>query len=190
MGLAANVLNCMRRSGSPWRPAPPLEAPRSRPPSTGAIAQARRPLPPPHREPLGALASPSADETILACPPASGRDLVATSRVQGTAVFSADGRLEGRIGELSVEKTSGRIVYVLVRSGGFLGYGERYRPLPWGLLKYDWEKHGFVIPFDDAALQESPEFGDRDLHRFGVGEDPWRAAAARYYAPYLPVPYP
>jgi len=187
MSLAADLLNWVSRSASSWRDA---QDPRPQPRSTGAAVRARRPPRTLERQLLGDAADRGAGETLLADSPASGRDLVATSRVQGTAVFSADGELEGRIGDLSIDKASGQIIYVLVRFGGFLGYGERFRPLPWGLLTYDWEKHGYVIPFDDAALQEAPEFAERELHRFGVGDDPWREAVAHYYAPYLPVPYP
>lgn len=189
MSLAVSFLHWLSRSGSPWRGVSATQDSRPRPRSTDAVRRARRPLRPLERQPLGDPANDT-DEPLLADQPASGRDLVATSRVQGTAVFSCDGKLEGRIGELSIDKASGRIVHVLVRSGGFLGYGERFRPLPWALLAYDWEKHGYVVPFDDAALQAGPELSARDLHRFGVGDDPWRAAVARYYAPYVPIPYP
>ena len=36
-----------------------------------------------------------------------------------------------------IDKVSGKIAYAVVSFGGFLGMGEKYFTMPWGVLKYD-----------------------------------------------------
>ena len=42
--------------------------------------------------------------------------------------------------------------------GGFLGMGKKHNPLPWGTLKYDEKKSGYVINMDKKQLQDSPNY--------------------------------
>src|SRR5688572_30827787 len=84
--------------------------------------------------------------------------LITSDRVQATPVFNRAGERIGHIDQLSIDKVSGQVKYVLMSFGGFLGLGEKFHPLPWNALKYDTELDGYVVPMDKAALKSAPSY--------------------------------
>jgi hypothetical protein len=44
--------------------------------------------------------------------------------------------------------------------GGFLGIGSDLHPVPWGALKYDTDKGGFVTNISKESLEAAPKAGD------------------------------
>ena len=91
--------------------------------------------------------------------------LIASDKVEGTAVFSRSGERIGSIYNFMVDKVTGQIAYVVMSFGGFLGLGERFYPLPWKTLTYDPQRAGYVIDIDRAQLERAPSYA--------AGEDPW-----------------
>jgi len=63
--------------------------------------------------------------------------LIGSDKVEGTAVFGADGNKIGSIERVMIEKVGGRVSYAVLSFGGFLGIGDDHYPLPWQSLKYD-----------------------------------------------------
>ena len=61
--------------------------------------------------------------------------LIASDRVEGTAVRRPNGDMIGHIERLMIDKVSGQVSYAVMSSGGFLGMGARLLPLPWGRLR-------------------------------------------------------
>ena len=59
-----------------------------------------------------------------------GRSLRATAS-KVTTVFDLEGRDIGTIKRLLIEKVSGRVVYVDITFGGFLGLGSHHHTIPW-----------------------------------------------------------
>lgn len=84
--------------------------------------------------------------------------LIASDKVEGTSVYDAAGEKIGRIHNFMVDKVSGRVVYVVVSFGGFLGMGEDYFPLPWDNLAYDTNLGGYVTNVDRARLDDAPRY--------------------------------
>ncbi|MFN3389743.1 MAG: PRC-barrel domain-containing protein [Allosphingosinicella sp.] len=88
--------------------------------------------------------------------------LIASNKVEGTAVYGSDGEKLGSIYNFMVDKYSGRVKYAVMRySSGFLGFGERYYPLPWKVLDYDTRAGGYCIDMTEEDLENAPSF-DRD----------------------------
>jgi sporulation protein YlmC with PRC-barrel domain len=54
--------------------------------------------------------------------------LIGSDKVQGTAVYGAEGEKIGSIEPVMIEKISGTISYAVLSSGGFLGIGDDYYP--------------------------------------------------------------
>lgn len=75
--------------------------------------------------------------------------LIASSKVEATAVFDRAGERLGTVHTVMLDKISGQIAYVVMASGGVLGIGESYRPLPWKALVYSSELQGYVL--DDLS---------------------------------------
>ena len=104
--------------------------------------------------------------------------LIASDRIEGTAVRRPNGDRIGHIERLMIDKISGRVSYAILSFGGFLGMGTNLLPLPWARLKYDQNLGAYQLDIDDAELKHAPSFrddkdfdwGDRsreeDLHRY------------------------
>ncbi len=86
-------------------------------------------------------------------------DHIEASRVSGTSVYSTDGDKLGSIDDIVLGKRDGQVKYAILASGGFLGIGEDYYPLPWQTLKYDERQGGYVIGVTIDQLKGGPSFG-------------------------------
>ena len=72
-------------------------------------------------------------------------DLIASDKVEGTAVYGADGDRLGTIERFMVGKMSGQVEYAVMSFGGLFGMGHSHYPLPWQTLTYDTDKGGYVV---------------------------------------------
>jgi hypothetical protein len=119
----------------------------------------------------------------------AARRLVGAGRVVGTPVFSAQGERCGRIGDLSIDKASGRIDYALIYVENCLGFLRRVSAAPWSLLRYDAAVGGYVLPAEKADLEKGPHLSDEELQALGAGDRSWQERLALYYNPYVLAPY-
>jgi hypothetical protein len=55
-----------------------------------------------------------------------------------------------------IHKLSGKVAYAVMSFGGFLGMGEKYHALPWGVLTYDTNMGGYVVDIDKSRLEGAP----------------------------------
>jgi len=115
--------------------------------------------------------------------------LVTSSRVINAPVFDKAGERVGHIAELSIDKNTGQVRYVMIAFGGFLGIGERLHPTPWGVLDYDTTLDGYVTPLDKAALDAAPHYSHDELAEFGGGDSSYRDRLFAYYGPYGAAPF-
>jgi PRC-barrel domain len=72
-------------------------------------------------------------------------ELIASNKVEGTAVYNRQGERVGTLHHFMVGKRSGQVAYAIMSFGGFMGLGEKHYPLPWNELTYDKTKGGYVI---------------------------------------------
>jgi hypothetical protein len=84
--------------------------------------------------------------------------LIASIKVEGTAVYNRGGEKLGSIYNFMVNKRSGQVEYAVLQFGGVLGLGSDYYPLPWGVLTYDTERGGYVVDLDKAVLEKAPRY--------------------------------
>jgi PRC-barrel domain len=91
--------------------------------------------------------------------------LIASNKVEGTAVYNRQGEHLGAVYNFMVDKFTGQVAYAVMSFGGFLGLGESYHPLPWKSLTYDRRLGGYVVDLDKDRLEQAP--------RYGAGEDPF-----------------
>ena len=73
-------------------------------------------------------------------------------------VYNAEDEHMGHIKDLMIDVTSGRIEYVVVEFGGFLGIGVKYFALPFHLLRVDTEKKRIVFNLKKEMLENAPGF--------------------------------
>jgi sporulation protein YlmC with PRC-barrel domain len=63
--------------------------------------------------------------------------LIASDKVEGTAVYDADGKRIGKIERLMIDKLTGKVAYAVMSFGGILGIGADHYSIPWSLLRYN-----------------------------------------------------
>ena len=88
--------------------------------------------------------------------------LIASDKVEGTAVYSPDGHHLGTVQNFMVDKVSGQVAYAVLAFGGFLGVGESHHPLPWRSLRYSVELGGYVVDIDENTLSGAPSHSPGD----------------------------
>jgi sporulation protein YlmC with PRC-barrel domain len=86
--------------------------------------------------------------------------LIASNKVEGTAVYDPNGDKLGSIYNFMVEKRSGQVEYAVLQFGGILGLGSDYYPLPWSKLTYDTDQGGYVVDIDKETLERAPHYRD------------------------------
>ena len=84
--------------------------------------------------------------------------LVESDRIEGTAVYTVDGKQIGTIKRLIIEKVSGKVVYVVLSFGVLLDASPRTCTVPWGKLAYDVELGGFRTDIAESQLRDTPTF--------------------------------
>jgi sporulation protein YlmC with PRC-barrel domain len=111
----------------------------------------------------------------------TGKPLIESDRVEGTAVYDPQGNHLGSIKRLMIEKMSGKVAYAVMSFGGFLGMGGDEHTIPWSKLTYDTSLGGYRTDITEEELRGAPTFyrdqdyawsdreRERELH------DYWRA---------------
>lgn len=109
--------------------------------------------------------------------------LIGSDKVDGTAVYGADGEHIGSIKRVMIEKLNGKVAYAVLSFGGFLGIGDDYYPLPWATLKYNVELEGYqtMIPIDQ--VKGAPKYARTG--EWNLGD---RSRVDDYYG--VPIPMP
>jgi hypothetical protein len=116
-------------------------------------------------------------------------NLIGSDKVEGTAVYGADGGAIGSIERVMIDKVSGKVSYAVLAFGGFLGVGSDHYPLAWNSLTYDSELGGYLTDVTQEKLKGAPHFADDSewdwndpAHTRAI--DDYYASAGRSGAPY------
>jgi len=86
--------------------------------------------------------------------------LTATTII-GDKVYNNEDEKLGDIKDIMINVWDGRIEYVVVEFGGFLGIGEKFFAVPFGALELDTSRHAFVMNQQREVLENAPGF-DKD----------------------------
>lgn len=76
-------------------------------------------------------------------------------------VVNLEGEHIGRIEELMIDVTTGRVAYAVLSFGGFLGIHSKLFALPWSALTVDEMHKRFVVNVTRKTLDAMPGF-DKD----------------------------
>jgi hypothetical protein len=105
--------------------------------------------------------------------------LIASDRVEGTAVRRSNGGKVGTIQRLMIDKVSGNVAYAVLSFGGFLGMGQKHLPIPWARLTYDRLLGAYHLDLSDEELSRAPSFAsDKD---FDWGDRSQEVAIHNFY---------
>lgn len=106
------------------------------------------------------------------------KSLIASNKVEGTRVYDTAGGKLGSVQNFMVDKRSGQVAYVVISTGGFLGLGQAYHPLPWSLFRYDEAQEGYVVNISKEMLAGGPSFRPDTAPDF---DDPYGRRVDDYY---------
>lgn len=86
--------------------------------------------------------------------------VVSASSVTGDPVRNLDGERLGRIEDLVLDLSSGRVAYAVLSFGGFLGIGDKRFAVPWGAMRLDSDQKEFILDVQKETLQKAEGFDE------------------------------
>jgi len=92
--------------------------------------------------------------------------MIASNKVEGTAVYGPGGDKLGSIYNFMVDKRTGQVEYAVLQFGGVFGLGSDYYPLPWDVLTYDEDQGGYVVELSKEQLENAPHYAPNEEPRF------------------------
>ncbi|MFP3647294.1 PRC-barrel domain-containing protein [Paraburkholderia sp. SIMBA_054] len=108
-----------------------------------------------------------------------GPVVIAAATLDGNAVLSADGDDVGKIKEIMLNMRTGRVAYVVLASGGFLGIGGKLLAIPWHTLTLDTSHKCFMLSASSEQIRNAPGF-DKDSWP-AMADPKWAATVHAYY---------
>ncbi len=84
--------------------------------------------------------------------------LIASDRVEGTAVFDANGNHMGSVTRVMIEKMNGKVAFAVLSFGGLLGMAEGHHTIPWEKLDYDTSLGGYRTDITEDQFRGAPAF--------------------------------
>ncbi|MBL0404084.1 PRC-barrel domain-containing protein [Microvirga aerilata] len=91
----------------------------------------------------------------------TGKPLIESDRVEGTAVYDRSGKRIGTVERVMIDKISGRVAYAVMSFGGFFGLGTSEYAVPWSMLDYDLRLKGYRTQITAEQLRNAPRLSGR-----------------------------
>ena len=107
------------------------------------------------------------------------RRVLSASTLAGDRVRNSAGEDLGKVNEIMIDISSGRVSYAVLSFGGFLGMGDKLFALPWSVLTVDEDNKCFILHIDKKILEKAPGF-DKDRWP-DMADHTWGTAIYSYY---------
>ena len=108
-----------------------------------------------------------------------GVTLLSAATITGDEVCNMQNEKLGKIQDVMLDIAEGKIRYVVLASGGFMGMGDRLFAVPWKALKQDKENKRFILDVDVERLKNAPGF-DKDQWP-NMADPAWNSTVESYY---------
>ncbi|MDP1880134.1 MAG: PRC-barrel domain-containing protein [Parachlamydiaceae bacterium] len=89
------------------------------------------------------------------------KGLIRSSKIKGMNVKNMQDENLGKIEEIMFDRTQGKIAYLVLSFGGFLGMGDKFFAMPVHIFNYDAHEDCYRIDINKGKLKKSPGF-DKD----------------------------
>ncbi|HEU4622408.1 MAG TPA: PRC-barrel domain-containing protein [Burkholderiaceae bacterium] len=108
-----------------------------------------------------------------------GPEIMAADTLEGDEVVNHEGDSLGKIQDIMLDVSQGRIAYAVLSFGGVLGIGDKLFAVPWSALTLDADRKCFVLDVSKERLKDAPGF---DKDRWPSMADPsWANDLHSYY---------
>jgi hypothetical protein len=94
----------------------------------------------------------------------------------------------GKVKDIMVDLQSGRVAYVVLACGGFMGIGEKLFAVPWDELMIDEGNREFVLNASLEELESAPGFAKDKWP--DMADPDWQAQVHGYHEKRAPCPPP
>lgn len=84
--------------------------------------------------------------------------LLACSSMIGGKVNNTSGKYLGKVKDVMIELSTGKIEYFVIELGGFFGIGDKYFAFPYSLVKVDTINQSFTLDQDPEIIKKAPGF--------------------------------
>ena len=108
-----------------------------------------------------------------------GPDVMAASTLDGDKILSTDGEEVGKVKEIMLDVQAGRIAYVVMSCGGFLGIGDKLLAIPWNALTLDTTRKCFLVALSAERIKNAPGFDKQ--HWPSMADATWATSVHQYY---------
>ena len=100
-------------------------------------------------------------------------------KIIGSKVINVKGEALGKIEDLVVDIDTGRILYAVLESGGFLGIGDKLFPVPWESLAALPSEGIFFLNQSKEQMEKAPAFDKDNLPN--MGDMHWGESIFKHY---------
>jgi sporulation protein YlmC with PRC-barrel domain len=97
----------------------------------------------------------------------------------GKPVLNPDGERLGEVQDLAIDSEHGRVAYVVLSMGGFLGMGEKWFAIPTGALTLPKSAEHFVLAIEKDRLKSATGF-NKDKWP-AMGDTAWGMETHKFY---------
>ncbi len=84
--------------------------------------------------------------------------LLTASTIIGDKIENKTGETIGRIKDIMLDVHDGKIEYLVIEFGGFMGFGEKLFAVPFSALKLNTKNQDFLLDVDKKFLETAPGF--------------------------------
>lgn len=106
--------------------------------------------------------------------------ILAAGALKGSRVGNFAGEDLGKVDDLVVDVATGRLAYVIVSMGGFLGIGDKLFAVPWELFTVRAADHEFLLDVEKQMLRDAPSFERSKWPN--MSDDAWAAQVRSHFA--------
>jgi sporulation protein YlmC with PRC-barrel domain len=104
---------------------------------------------------------------------------LSANTLKGDTVKNVQGEDIGKVEEIMIDILTGRVAYVVVSFGGFLGIKNKLFAMPWSALRVDTDHKCFVMDADKELLKNAPGFDKNNWPEAPSGQ--WYHDVYKYY---------
>lgn len=105
--------------------------------------------------------------------------VLSAGTLTGDTVRNSAGDDLGTLEEIVIDLDRGRVAYVVLASGGFLGLGGKFFALPWDIIKVDTDEKVVIVDVEEDVIKNAPGF-DKDNWP-DLADLTWVEDVYRYY---------
>ena len=110
----------------------------------------------------------------------SGKSLVRASKLMGKPLQNSQGQRLGSIDNLVIDRSTGKVEYAVIGSGGVLGVGEKLHAVPWESVNYDSGRQTLTLDATKQKIDNAPSF-TRDKWP-NMSDPAWQSQVDRYFS--------